>query len=60
VRLAVKDLGLVREITESSRVEMPLLDAAQRRMEAVADSHGDNDLAALYELGRHSGARDSA
>jgi 3-hydroxyisobutyrate dehydrogenase len=50
VRLAVKDLGLVREVTDSAHVEMPLLDAALRRMSAVAPSHGDDDLAAVYEL----------
>jgi 3-hydroxyisobutyrate dehydrogenase len=51
VRLAVKDLGLVREVAESTRVEMPLLDAALERMSAIAPSHGDDDLAAVYELG---------
>lgn len=50
VRLAVKDLGLVREVAENTHEETPLLDAALERMRAVADSHGDDDLAAVYEL----------
>jgi len=51
VRLAVKDLGLVREVAQSTHAEMPLLDAALERMSASAPSHGDDDLAAVYELG---------
>jgi 3-hydroxyisobutyrate dehydrogenase len=51
IRLAVKDLGLVREVAESTHAEMPLLDAALERMSASAPSHGDDDLAAVYELG---------
>ena len=51
VRLAVKDLGLVREVAHSAHAEMPLLDAALERMSAVAPTHGDDDLAAVYELG---------
>jgi 3-hydroxyisobutyrate dehydrogenase len=51
IRLAVKDLGLVREVAQSTHAEMPLLDAALERMTASAPSHGDDDLAAVYELG---------
>jgi 3-hydroxyisobutyrate dehydrogenase len=51
VRLAVKDLGLVREVAQSAHAEMPLLDAALGRMSAIASSHGDDDLAAVYEIG---------
>jgi MFS family permease len=50
VRLAVKDLGLVREVAESTHEDMPLLNAAFERMSAAAPSHGDDDLAAVYEL----------
>ncbi len=50
VRLAVKDLELVREVAQSTHDEMPLLDAALQRMSAIAPSHGDDDLAAVYEL----------
>jgi 3-hydroxyisobutyrate dehydrogenase-like beta-hydroxyacid dehydrogenase len=50
VRLAVKDLGLVREVTQGANDEMPVLDAALLRVSAVAPSHGDDDLAAVYEL----------
>jgi 3-hydroxyisobutyrate dehydrogenase len=49
VRLAIKDLQLVREVAQSTH-EMPLLDAALERMSAIASSHGDDDLAAVYEL----------
>lgn len=52
VRLAVKDLELVREVAQSTHQETPLLDAALQRMNAVAPSHNDDDLAAVYELGR--------
>ena len=51
VRLALKDLGLVREVAQTAHLEMPLLDAALQRMSAAAASHGDDDLAAVYELG---------
>jgi 3-hydroxyisobutyrate dehydrogenase len=51
VRLAVKDLGLVREVAQTAHQEMPLLDAAFQRMSVVAASHNDDDLAAVYELG---------
>lgn len=52
VRLAVKDLGLVREVVDGGNDEMPLLDAALTQMNAVAPRHADDDLAAVYELGR--------
>jgi 3-hydroxyisobutyrate dehydrogenase len=58
VRLAVKDLGLVREVAKSGHVEMPVLDVALERMSDVSRSHGDDDLAAVYELGLGSDARD--
>ena len=51
VRLAVKDLGLVREVADGAKVEMPVLAAALERMHAAIPSHGDDDLAAVYELG---------
>jgi 3-hydroxyisobutyrate dehydrogenase len=54
VRLAVKDLGLVREVGHEGNDEMPLLEAALSRMSAVASRHADDDLAAVYELGRPS------
>ena len=52
VRLAIKDLGLVREVTQTAHQEMPLLDAALERMVAVAPGHNDDDLAAVYERGK--------
>jgi 3-hydroxyisobutyrate dehydrogenase-like beta-hydroxyacid dehydrogenase len=50
VRLALKDLKLVREVAESSGVELPVLDAVLERMGDVENSHANDDLAAVYEL----------
>ncbi len=58
VRLAVKDLELVREVAESAHVEMPVLDVILERMNGASEGHGDDDLAAVYELGLDSDARD--
>lgn len=58
VRLAVKDLELVREVAESAHVEMPVLDVILERMNGASDRHGDDDLAAVYELGLDNDARD--
>ena len=51
VRLAVKDLELVREVAKSSHVQTPVLNAVLERMGAVSESYGSDDLAAVYELG---------
>jgi 3-hydroxyisobutyrate dehydrogenase len=50
VRLALKDLKLVREVAKDSGVELPLLDAVLERVGDVENSHADDDLAAVYEL----------
>ena len=50
VRLALKDLKLVREVASSSGVELPLLDAVLGRIGDVESSHANDDLAAVYEL----------
>ena len=50
VRLALKDLKLVREVASSSGVELPLLDAVLERIGDVENSHANDDLAAVYEL----------
>ena len=50
VRLALKDLKLVREVAESAGVELPVLDAVLERMGDVENRHADDDLAAVYEL----------
>jgi len=50
VRLALKDLGLVREVAQGSGVELPLLDAVLERVGAAESEHADDDLAAVYEL----------
>jgi 3-hydroxyisobutyrate dehydrogenase len=50
VRLALKDLELVHEVQESSRITMPMLDAVLARFMAADDDLADQDLAAIYEL----------
>ena len=50
VRLALKDLKLVREVAKDSGVELPVLDTVLERVGGVEDSHTDDDLAAVYEL----------
>jgi 3-hydroxyisobutyrate dehydrogenase len=52
VRLALKDLELVREVEQSSNAPMPLLDATYERFVAANEDHADEDLAAVYEAGR--------
>jgi 3-hydroxyisobutyrate dehydrogenase len=50
VRLALKDLKLVREVTRSAGVELPLLDATLERFGDVESRHANDDLAAVYEM----------
>jgi len=50
VRLALKDLELVREVKQSSRATMPLLDAVLERFAIATEDLADQDLAAIYEL----------
>jgi len=50
VRLALKDLKLVREVAESSGIELPVLEVVLERMGDIENSHADDDLAAVYEL----------
>ena len=50
VRLALKDLHLVREVASSAKVELPLLDAVLERFGDVENRRADDDLAAVYEL----------
>ncbi|MDX6610616.1 MAG: 3-hydroxyisobutyrate dehydrogenase [Solirubrobacterales bacterium] len=52
VRLALKDLELVREVEQSSKAPMPLLDATYERFLAANEDHPDEDLAAVYEVGQ--------
>jgi 3-hydroxyisobutyrate dehydrogenase len=52
VRLALKDLELVREVERSSKAAMPLLDVVHQRFLAADEDHADEDLAAVYEVGR--------
>jgi 3-hydroxyisobutyrate dehydrogenase len=47
VRLALKDLELAREVAA-----MPLLDVVHERFLAASEDHADEDLAAVYEVGR--------
>ena len=52
VRLARKDLELVREVQQSSRATMPLLDAVLARFTTAGEDLADQDLAAIYEQHR--------
>jgi len=53
VRLAVKDLELVREVEQSSHATMPLLDVVLERFMDASPDLADQDLAAIYELDGH-------
>jgi 3-hydroxyisobutyrate dehydrogenase len=52
VRLALKDLELVREVEQGSKAAMPLLDVVHQRFLEADEEHADEDLAAVYEVGR--------
>lgn len=52
VRLALKDLELVREVEQSSPAAMPLLDVVHERFLTASEDHADEDLAAVYEVDR--------
>ena len=52
VRLALKDLELVREVEQSSQAAMPVLDVLLERFSSASEDHADQDLASVYELGR--------
>jgi 3-hydroxyisobutyrate dehydrogenase len=53
VRLALKDLELVREVEQSSQATLPLLDVVLERFAAASQDLADQDLAAIYELDGH-------
>ncbi len=53
VRLALKDLELVREVEAAAGVEMPVLDTTRERVSAAAREHADEDLGAVYEVDWH-------
>ncbi len=50
VRLALKDLKLVREVQTSSGTPMGVLDAVLERFAAASPDIANQDLAAIYEL----------
>jgi 3-hydroxyisobutyrate dehydrogenase len=50
VRLALKDLDLVREVEKNSKATMPVLDAVHERFAAASRNFADDDLAVIYEL----------
>ena len=52
VRLALKDLELVREVEQSSEAAMPVQDVVLERFVSANEHHADEDLAAVYELGQ--------
>jgi 3-hydroxyisobutyrate dehydrogenase len=49
VRLALKDLELVREVEQSAQATMPLLHAILETFMAASQDLADQDLAAIYE-----------
>ncbi|HWE32552.1 MAG TPA: NAD(P)-dependent oxidoreductase [Solirubrobacteraceae bacterium] len=50
VRLALKDLELVREVERNSGATMPLLELVHDRFASANRQFADDDLAAIYEL----------
>jgi 3-hydroxyisobutyrate dehydrogenase len=50
IRLALKDLELVREVEHSSGTPMPLLDVVHERFATANQNFANDDLAAIYEL----------
>jgi 3-hydroxyisobutyrate dehydrogenase len=50
VRLALKDLELVREVEQSSGATMPLLDVVHKLFATASRDLADEDLAAIYEF----------
>jgi 3-hydroxyisobutyrate dehydrogenase len=50
VRLALKDLLLVREVADAASAEMPVLDAALERFTVANRDLANQDLAAVYEV----------
>ena len=50
MRLALKDLRLVREVAQSQKARMPVLDAALQLFSEACGEHADEDLAAVYEI----------
>jgi 3-hydroxyisobutyrate dehydrogenase len=56
VRLALKDLELVREVERTSQATMPVLDVAVARFSSATEDLADQDLAAIYELDPRTGA----
>jgi len=46
--LAAKDAGLALDAAEQAGLALPMLEAIRERMDAVAEEHGDEDLAAVY------------
>jgi 3-hydroxyisobutyrate dehydrogenase len=58
VRLALKDLELVREVEQGSQATMPLLDVVLEQFTAANQELANQDLAAIYELdGSQPGAQ---
>jgi 3-hydroxyisobutyrate dehydrogenase len=49
VRLALKDLELVKEVEQSSEATMPLLDVVLERFRTANQDLADEDVAAVYE-----------
>jgi 3-hydroxyisobutyrate dehydrogenase-like beta-hydroxyacid dehydrogenase len=51
LRLAFKDVGLVLDAARERDLELPITDAISRRwQQAIADGHGDEDVAAVIAV----------
>lgn len=48
LKLAAKDASLVEESAKRRNLDLPLLSVIRRRMEQVAERHGDEDLSVTY------------
>ena len=55
--LAAKDARLALAAAEEAGLELPMLAAIRERMEAAAEEHGDEDLAAVYLASAPSASR---
>lgn len=56
VRLALKDLELIGEVQAAAATRMPVLEVARERFSLAAERHGDEDVAAVYEIGSETQA----
>jgi 3-hydroxyisobutyrate dehydrogenase len=48
LRLAAKDAGLVEESAGRRRIDLPLVAAVRRQLDAGVEEHGDDDMSAVF------------